>query len=191
MIRTDRPGIVEKVGTALASGNLTPREGPCSLDRVMALGMVGMEEKIADAVFRLKYANDPKEYHASLVAVIELARRLNNLDNWMMGSKLVAISEAVLTYWMADTCPVCTGKRADPDKMTPTAIPITGTPHLQDDACPSCQGSGKRPYPWLSSRSRDKSERCHTTLLVAIEEAERRIRDRLISKLANEIRSAS
>ena len=182
----NRPGIDEMVGLALARGDLTPRETNCGLDKVMALGMVGMEERITDAIFRLKYANDHKAYADANKAVTDLARRLNTTENWNQGSRLATIATAALNYWLADMCPACTGKRDDPDKMGPTSMPMTGTPYLDGVTCDACGGSGKRPYPWL--REKGRIGHYHTVLLVAIECAERRIRDKLITKLSNQIR---
>ena len=177
----DRPSLQEKVGRALADGNLTQRDEPCSLDKVLALGLVGMDDPITDAIYRLKYANEARSYRDAIRAVLALARRLNRVDNWQMGSKLQAMAMEVLNYWVAPACPACTGRRAQI---------ITGTPHLEDEPCPACYGSGKRPYPWLSQHGRDKSERCHTSLLIAVDESERRIRDKLISRLGPDLRDA-
>src|SRR4051812_45053778 len=113
--------IEEKVGISLSRGS--------GLDRVIALGLVGIEESMADAFLRLKIANDPKSYFEALKAVNNLARSLNAQKNWRQ-KKLGKMSKVVLDYWLVDICPACTGKRDDAIGMSRTAQAQTGTPFL-------------------------------------------------------------
>jgi hypothetical protein len=160
--------VEEKVGTEIA-------DGYCG-NAILALGLVGIEEQAADCVFRLKYSNDPHSYGDALKAVSKIAKSLDARHNWRLNSHAL-LAAAVLEYWLCDLCPSCTGIGA---------TPIPGAPVL-GPACPSCHGSGKRDYPW---RQTGRSAQYHTLTLIALEEAERRVRGKLIDRLAYQIRDS-
>lgn len=200
----NRPMIAERVGRALASGDLRQRLGPSDLDKVIALGMVGISERLADAVFRVKYANDPKEYESALLGVYGLARALDVRERWRYRRwRLWGMARAVFAYWLMDICPLCTGVRF---------VPAPGTGRLTDVPCQACHGEGKRAMPWLrrlprepegkrkgSKERRKRWERCvrrmqelqrrHRTLLCELEVLERVIGDKMVRKLAERVRS--
>lgn len=199
------PTIAERVGTALSSGDLRQKPGPCHLDKIAALGVVGINERLADAVFRLKYSNDHRSYHDALDGVFRLSRALDARQRWRLKRRrLWRMSRAVLDYWYADICRACNGVRYEV---------IHGSPHLSDRACGGCHGTGKNPMPWLHKRRprrpegkgsspaklkrwRDKcrlledSEQRHRALLVELERCELVIGDKMIRKLAAEARAA-
>ena len=183
MAGQDQAGIPELIGATLSSGDLAPSSGPCGLDKVMALGLLGMRDKMADVVFRLKYANGADAYHDAHRAVAELARRLDRAENWRMQPRLDDMAKRVLDYWLDDICEFCKSRSADPSKMGGTAMKVTGAPDLEVEYCPYCRGSGKRPFPWLTENRNDRAAQAHTVLLVAIEETERRLTAGLISRL--------
>jgi hypothetical protein len=206
----DKPRIEERVGRALASGDLRQNAlAPCDLDKVIALGMVGITERIADAVFRVKYANDPKEFDNGLEGVYRLSRALDARLRWRYKRRrLKVIARRVFTYWLMDVCPLCTGVRY---------VPVSGTARLSDVACPACHGEGKREMPWMKLRlprepegighGRASKERWarwhrrrlrvqeyqhrHKALLCELEALERVIGDKMVRKLAAEVRSIS
>ena len=134
----ERKPIEQSVGEALASGKLTGEQ----LKKVTALGVVGITEKFADAVFRLKYGNDAKSYKGVLADMERLTKRLNAQRGWMLTRKLLApMPKEVLDYWLADTCPACQGRGW---KV------VDGSPYLSDEPCLTClDRPGKRPYPWV------------------------------------------
>ncbi|MDA8260567.1 MAG: hypothetical protein M0Z99_33865 [Betaproteobacteria bacterium] len=179
----DSPDIPELIGSALSSGDLAPRKGACGLDKVMALGLVGMRAKMADAVFRLKYANNGSAYSEALQTVTKLAQRLDRAENWRMQAQHQDMAKAVLDYWLDDKCEVCGARSENPDRMGGTARKITGDQVLEGEACKACNGSGKRPFPWLNPNPRDRAARYQTALLVAVEETERKLAGSLIAKL--------
>ncbi len=180
----DRPGVSELMGSALSSGDLSPKLGPCGLDKVMALGLLGMRDKMADAVFRLKYRPSLVSYQDTLKVVEDLARRLDRAENWRMQPRIPTMAKAVLDYWLDDICEDCGARQADTSKMGGTAKKITGTPALEENVCPACQGSGKRPFPWAATnRDAVRFSNAHTALLIAVEETERRLTGDLIAKL--------
>lgn len=198
----DRPGIAERVGRALSRGNMRQREGACDLDTVGALGMVGLHERLADAVYRLKYANDPGSYDDALVGVYRLARAMNGRNGWRLRSKALHwMAKRVLNYWLNDACRVCTGVGYEV---------IHGSPHLSDRPCPKCHGTRKLAFPWVrrfprkpegrftrkaklqrwydvSTRLRNSIHR-HHHLLAELERCERVIGEKMIAKLAREVR---
>lgn len=181
----DHPGVEERVGRALAGGNLTYQSG--SINAVIALGLVGIDEPVADAVMRLKYGNDPHSYADAIKAVSAMASKAGERNGWRLRDADHLATE-VVSYWLADVCPSCTGKRSDPEKMGPTSMQIVGTPSLHRFACEACRGSGKRAYPW---QREGRSAQYYTAILAALEIAERRVRGKLIDRLAHEIRDSA
>jgi hypothetical protein len=141
---------------------------------ILAIGMVSVTERAADSLYRVKWALDSKSYPDALEAVLALTRHVAATHNWNAKTRYSDIAKAVTDYWLADLCPSCTGIGAEV---------VTGTPML-GGACPACRGSGKRAYPWI------QEPRYHVAVLVALEDAERRIRGKLIDKLAHEIRDS-
>jgi hypothetical protein len=210
IINDQKPSIEERVGKALSRGDLRQNDlAPCDLDKVAALGAVGIEEKLADAVFRLKYANDVAGYDEALAGVIGLARVLDVKLKWRARRSrhgFRRMATRVLHYWLAPNCTICTGVGYQI---------INGSPHLSDRACPACHGERVRPMPWMQVRlphepgdtGRDRKSRerwarwqrkcqrivrlqqCHRELLIALEVAERRIGDKMIWKLAGSARN--
>jgi hypothetical protein len=198
--RDDSPTIEERVGAALAMGNLRQREGPCQLDKIGVLGMVGISEKLADAVYRLKYSNEATSYNDAFDGVYRLARVLDRRNRWRMrGTRLRWMTRRVLDYWLIDNCFTCTGVGYQP---------IPGSPHLSDRPCPSCHGTRKRPMPWIKRLPRkpegrrvnahrlarwtqvcrkltDQAERSRH-LLAELEKTERWIGEKIIAKLSTQ-----
>jgi hypothetical protein len=198
----DRRPIEERVGTALASGDMRQREGACDLDKVGALGMIGIKSRLADAVYRLKYANEHRCYDDALQGVYGIARSLDVREHWRLRrSRLRWMSKRVLDYWLADLCRICLGVKYET---------VHGSPHLSDRVCPMCHGSGKNAMPWVKRLPRRPEGRrathervklwrevCkkledamyrHRRLLVELEAAERQIGEQMIRKLADRVR---
>lgn len=199
----NRRSIEESIGSALSSGNLTYHgETACNLDKVMALGAIGIDEKLADAVFRLKYSNDAGSYEDALVGVKQLLRSVGGRKNWRLrGARADGMAKSVLDYWISDTCVSCTGLMF---------VKALGAPNLTAAHCPACDPvrPGKRPYPWVLRRPkiRDRGRKTndptvrrrraafekfmeqHKALLCELEEVERNIGGKLIAKLAQRVR---
>jgi hypothetical protein len=198
--KEDIPTVAERVGNALASGDLRQKPGPCPLDKVGALGMVGISERLADAVFRLKYSNQHKSYEEALQGVYGLTRSLDVRQRWRLRRwRLHSMARTVLDYWLADICRTCNGVKFQV---------VTGSPHLSDRACRTCHGTGKMPMPWLRrppekpkgrrathQRVKDWRDACrkieehnlrYRTLLVELEKCERVIGDKMIRRLADD-----
>lgn len=164
----ERRQIEERIGSELS-------DGYCGAG-VHALGLVGITESAADAVMRFRQGLDPKEYRNALKAVMAVSMTLDAKCHWRYKSH-EKLGASVLEWWTAPNCLVCFGRRHEVVPDTP----------MLGDYCPSCSGSGQRPYPW----GRDGREaRYHTETLRALQEAERRIRMKLITKLAHQIRDS-
>lgn len=195
------PSIEERVGKAISRGDLRQREYACDLDKICALGIVGIGERLAGAIFRLKYGLDPKGYGEALAGVYMLALGLNRKLRWNFRQpRLERMTRRVMVYWLADNCPLCTGLGYEI---------IHSTPYLSDRACPQCLGTRKRAMPWTRMLPREPEGRhvrketrqrwrrfcermarwqeAHRTLLVALEVNERVIGDKMIQKLSNEV----
>jgi hypothetical protein len=197
----EKARIEEQVGRALSRGDLRQREvGTGDIDKIIALGMVGISERLADAVFRVKYANEAREYGNALQGVYGLARALDQRERWRYRRRrLWKMAKQVFNYWLMDVCPLCTGVGYEV---------VSGSPHLSDRACPACHGERKRMMPWLRLRMPQEPggrrvtperrkrwlKRCemigvyqkrHRALLVTLETMERVIGEKMIAKLAH------
>lgn len=143
----NRPSVAERVGSALARGNLRQHDrsgrilqGRCDIDTIAVLGLVGINEKLADAVYRLRYANDHKSYQDALDGVYGIARSLAARYRWKAnGKRLRAMSRRVLDYWINDGCQVCTGVGYEI---------VLNSARLSDRLCRGCGGTRKRAFPW-------------------------------------------
>lgn len=137
----ERRAVEERVGSALSTGKLEWDSSAHTL--ITALGLVGITERMADVVFRLRYANDAATYPDALAAVKDLARALAVRGNWRVRrAKLAAMAKAVLDYWLCDLCQRCNGLGFEK---------VVGTPRLSAKPCPACAGLKKRPAPWERS----------------------------------------
>jgi hypothetical protein len=198
MRKEDRPTIAERVGRALARGNLRQRETHCELDVITALGVVGINERLSDAVYRLKYANDAKSYDDALRGVYGLACSLDRRGRWRYHrARLRRMARRILDYWLNDGCHLCTGLGYEV---------IHGTPHLSDRPCKACHGTRKLAMRWVRKlppkpegrratkaavlawregiRSRTDFASRHRALLVELETIERGMGDKMQARLA-------
>lgn len=191
---SERLTIHERVGVALSMGNLRQTSG--QIDVIGALGAVGITEKLADAVFRLKYSNDPGSYDDALDGVYGIASSLALRGNWRYHrTRLRWMAKRVLGYWITDLCPSCNGLGYQI---------MLGTPHLSDKPCRSCRGTRKRAMPWVKRLpkrppprlGRERMSRWkrgrqqfqlyigrHREILVALERSEQVIGEKMIAKL--------
>jgi hypothetical protein len=196
--RTERKSIEQSIGEALASGELTGHQ----LKKVMALGIVGITDPFADAIFRLKYGLDAKSYAETLSSTRKLSYALNFQRNWRLHTrKLSEMAKEALDYWLADTCPACQGRGWE--------VP-EGAPYLSDNPCLHClDRPGKRPFPWLlahpevkiadhekpvkrkelkrQAKERDHLMKRYKELLCELENHERHIGEKVIVALTRNV----
>ena len=85
----------------------------------------------ATKLFRLKYANDPKEYQFVLDTFKTMAVKLFRRMKWGNDSQAYTLASKVLDYYLFDVCPACMGKGYEV---------MAGTPMLSDVPCKVCKG---------------------------------------------------
>lgn len=116
----------ERIAASQTSDDLSEAiEGFADVDIIRACGMVAAKQPLGVSLWRLKYAEDIKEYPA-------IVRGLQALT--MKKGYSTAIIEPVLIHWISDVCPVCQGRGH--------AV-IPNTPVLADQACGECSGTGR------------------------------------------------
>jgi len=185
----DRVTLIERVSVALADGNLRQSPGPCALDTVMALGVVGISERMSDAVLRLKGANDHSAYGDAVDGVYGIARSLDRRENWRLKRwRLRLMASSVIDFWLNELCRTCHGVKFE----------VAGsTGRLSSHVCKACHGTGRRRAPWdrkipakpegrrarggrverwkkVAERLRTSAER-HRRLLIELEATEARV----------------
>lgn len=165
--------IIERYATAAIADDLKDRGPYSDLHILTAAGMAGISDSWETSLFRLKYANDAKEYQSSLDGAEDMARTLSFRNKWQTTpGKTAHIARQTLNYWLADLCPTCLGRGA---------LAIPGTPILEDQPCDQCDGSGRRAMQ-IAEHMRDYAE----ALLCVLDEAERRAGGRMMAKLADD-----
>ena len=129
--------LAQQYARATQSSNLKSDEYHFDTDTLAAVALSG-GPGFGNLLFRVKYANDATSY-VQLAEAWEWyvkIRAATSAPPWPVHVKDAAVAKASLKYWLNDLCPVCGGKGVQ--KMEFVDI-------LSDDACESCEGSGKRP----------------------------------------------
>lgn len=119
---------IERYATAVSDGR-------SDRDAILAGAMAG---GWATNLFRLKYANDAKEYQGVLVQFKLIAIQVARRHKWAADDRIKPLAKHVLDYWITDVCPSCAGKGFEP---------IASTPMLSESACAECDGTGTRKFP--------------------------------------------
>jgi len=163
----DARTVEERFGSEVADGSVRRT--------VHAIGACGVHDPIPSRLWRTKWALDAKSYPEALNAVLTIAISIREKQRLRI-NPVEPLAEEVLRYWLAPVCPSCFGRKADV---------IEGTPHL-GIACEVCRGTGTRGYPWAGSQH----DRFCREVLYALQDAEVRMRNRLLDKLAHQIRDA-
>lgn len=161
--------IDERIGKSISHGDTIWEH----IDPLCAMGLVGITERAVDAVYRFRQGLDSHAHESALTAILSISRALDARQNWRY-KKHEALASSVLEYWTVPHCFTCCGRRAQV---------VDGTPML-GEACPDCSGTGQRDYPW---GRQGREARYHTETLYALQEAERRIRNKLLDRLAREL----
>jgi hypothetical protein len=118
------------IASAVTGGDLSESEiTETALDRVMALGTAGISSPLGTSLWRLKYANDHREYEPALALLTRQVRRPNQVLSFMR-----KLCQCVLNEWLDELCRKCGGRGH---------IVAEGTPHAKS-ACTSCSGHGVR-----------------------------------------------
>jgi len=140
-------GALEGLASAFVSSDLTvKKEGKRGdVDFLIALGATGARLRPgASAMINVTLTHDKASLTEALHYTLAIARFLNQKRGWKFKHKeLKHVAERALRYHIAPACPACDGlkfKRVD------------GSPSLSATLCPTCHGSGKRPYPIRNGR---------------------------------------
>ncbi len=129
------------IASAITSSDLTDEDlFESALDRIEALGHSVHNDGLGIALWRLKWANDPRPFHRAYLLISKrLDRRPGDYDR--------KIARVVLEEWLNDKCHACAGRGH---------TVIAGTPHSHS-TCKDCNGSG-------AHRATDKERIRHSGL---------------------------
>lgn len=140
-------------------------ERRCDADVLLAAGIAASKDPrkaLALAVYRIGVTGD----HASIGPLVE------ELADWMSGHlarggrrpmprvQRVNLVNAVLGWWMAQTCGACNGLGY---------VQIDGAPVLSDHACQACDSTGKRPMLRALPDTRESTVQAARWLVAEIE----------------------
>lgn len=130
---------LERLAVALTSKNLKLKETVSDVDYLIALGMIGIKNKMAGAMLNLHLSGNLSSYKEARRATVELTRRLSLKRDWKLDTKdQYRIADAAWKMYLMPVCPKCTGRKYQVAE---------GTPLLTARPCQKCQGTGLRHYP--------------------------------------------
>ena len=140
---SDEPrGALEGLASALVSSDLTvKKEGKRGdVDYLIALGAVGIRLRPgASAMINVALSHDKASLTEALWFSVSITRHLNQKRGWRLKMKdLKFVAERALRYHIAPACPACEGRKYKR---------VDGSPSLSASPCPTCHGTGRRPYP--------------------------------------------
>lgn len=140
-------GALEGLASAFVSSDLTvKKEGKRGdVDYLIALGCAGSKMRPgASAMINLALSHDKASVSDALRYSIAVTRHLNQKRGWRLKMKeLKFVAERALRYHIAPACPACEGRKFKK---------VDGSPSLSATPCPTCHGTGKRPYPLRNGR---------------------------------------
>ena len=135
-------GALERLASAFVSSDLTvKKEGKrCDVDYLIALGQAGQRLRPgASAMINVSLSHDKASLTEALHYTLAIARHLANKRGWTLKHKdLKFVAERALRYHIAPACPACEGRKFKK---------VDGSPGLSATVCPTCHGTGKRPFP--------------------------------------------
>ena len=133
---------LDGLASAFVSDDLTVRKDGKrgDVDYLIALGQAGQRLKPgASAMLNFALSHDTASLADALHYSLAIARHLANKRGWKLKHKdLMFVAERALRYHVAPACPKCEGRRFKK---------IDGSPALSATVCPTCHGTGKRPFP--------------------------------------------
>ena len=129
--------LAERYSHAAMTGDLTPREGRCDADILLAAGIAASgdrEKSVALALYRVSVTGD----RTGLPALVE------EMAGWLASTQYRplpprsrrALVMDVLVYWFEPTCRYCNGAGF---------VAMPNAPALSAEACRACHGTGRRP----------------------------------------------
>ena len=166
-----RYSTMEGLSTALTSKNLKLRETRSALDYVIALGMIGIRNKMAGAIISVHLSGNPTSFKQARMATIELAKRLSAKRGWNLDTKgAYHVAHVAWKMYLMPGCPSCTGRKYQVAE---------GTPLLTTKPCNKCRGTGLRNYPSkYGDETRDVVQALTDIEEVAVAAIRKKLRDR-------------
>ena len=131
-------GALERLAEAQISSDLSDNSMRLSdVDYLRASGWAAQTCPEGLMLYRLKYANDHREYAQTLRRVYSLAvGKAFRMRLTISHQDLHELAENTLRHWVAPVCPSCLGRGYD---KQPDA------PMLTDKECKHCKGAGHLP----------------------------------------------
>ena len=105
------------------------------VDYLIALGHVGLHQRVASAMLRVHYGLRAADYIEALDDVERLVSALNNRLCWRLKKDRRSIAKQALDFILCPVCPACLGRKYEQE---------SGTPLLSDRICQLCAGTGLR-----------------------------------------------
>lgn len=136
---SDRPGVFERLTTALNSSDLTlDANHRGDLDMVIGLGIAAHRlGSVSAPLMHLHVNASPAALNEAYQAVLSLVKRINAKKNWRLAKPgLHAVALHALSHHVDPTCPHCHGRKFELQQDSPV---------LSAKLCRSCHGTGRRP----------------------------------------------
>lgn len=124
-----------RLASAMRSSNLAMTDRRVGdADYIAALGLVGIHERGATALWRLVMTLDARSYPDALRRTMGVVRAEDRRLMWRLSAaRMREVAEQSLAWLLSPACRVCEGRRYQT---------IAGTPKLSDVQCQACGGSG-------------------------------------------------
>ena len=129
---------IEEYARAAKSSNLRDDEHHHDHEKLAAAALVSLASgSPANLLFRVKYSNDAESYPTLLrewqsMVLLKAVQR-----EWPQHINARSVAEISLLFFLNDLCQICGGHA----KLAVEGVPSV----LQDDPCPACNGTGKKP----------------------------------------------
>ena len=142
-------GVIERMAEAQVSDDLSDNTMRLSdVDYIRASGWAAQINPEGLMLYRLKYANDHREYKQTLQLVKALAvSKAFRMRLTINAQELTELAESTLRHWIVPVCPACLGRGYEKFADSPT---------LSDRECKHCRGTGHLPL--------DKAVKSHLNL---------------------------
>lgn len=130
--------ILDRYSSAINSSNLKSRAETTwsDTDCLAAMGIAGRQHPLGAALQRL-FVDGKVSQCVSLLA--EMARiRSHKIEQRMSDAAAGVVAQKVLAWYRHGVCQDCSG--------TGKMVMLEPKPHLSEDDCPSCYGTGRRPF---------------------------------------------
>lgn len=134
-LRDGRPmeSVIKKYTRATVSSDLTSDAYHTDTDALAAVAL--SDKEMGSLLFRVKYAYDASSYKRLEEFWRYFVKVKAVVHNWPQHINEQVVADQVLAYWLNNQCRPCGGRGYL--ELIPRV--------LDDDPCPHCDGSGKRP----------------------------------------------